>query len=265
MPTDTKLKELIINELTEEQYKALTPNDDELYLTPDGSITKNENGSYVLDGDADITGTTKLNGGVEPLHTFNIGPYKNQAIILEIYQETTCSGISGFEIRTVQMFSGLCQYILKGYNSDGSDVIIKRYCVGTYYLDNNKELTGFVANCQGLQNKFSLIAYDKNAAPDNIWSINDYLPETEAQRKLWRHSLTLNSNIYWELISARKDIADGPANLAFIADASYGQSFIIDKSTIITYGTDMVWRIGDQEITTVSDNCTPINHNAAAD
>ena len=70
MSTDTKLKELIINELTEEQYKALTPNDDELYLTPDGSVTKNENGSYVLDGDVDITGTTKLNGGLEPIYTF---------------------------------------------------------------------------------------------------------------------------------------------------------------------------------------------------
>ena len=37
MPTDTKLKELIINELTEEQYNALTPNENELYLTPDNS------------------------------------------------------------------------------------------------------------------------------------------------------------------------------------------------------------------------------------
>ena len=34
MPTDTKLQNLIINALTEEQYKALTPNENELYLTP---------------------------------------------------------------------------------------------------------------------------------------------------------------------------------------------------------------------------------------
>lgn len=34
MPTDTKLQNLIINDLTEEQYKALTPNENELYLTP---------------------------------------------------------------------------------------------------------------------------------------------------------------------------------------------------------------------------------------
>ena len=37
MPTDTKLQNLIINELTEEQYKALTPNENEFYLTPDTS------------------------------------------------------------------------------------------------------------------------------------------------------------------------------------------------------------------------------------
>lgn len=35
MPTDTKLQNLIINDLTEEQYNALTPNENELYLTPD--------------------------------------------------------------------------------------------------------------------------------------------------------------------------------------------------------------------------------------
>lgn len=38
MPTDTKLQNLIINDLTEEQYKALTPNENELYLTPDTNI-----------------------------------------------------------------------------------------------------------------------------------------------------------------------------------------------------------------------------------
>lgn len=37
MPTDTKLQNLIINDLTEEQYKGLTPNENELYLTPDTS------------------------------------------------------------------------------------------------------------------------------------------------------------------------------------------------------------------------------------
>lgn len=38
MPTDTKLNNLIINYLTQEQYDAIqTPNENELYLTPDNS------------------------------------------------------------------------------------------------------------------------------------------------------------------------------------------------------------------------------------
>ena len=87
MPTDTKLKELIINELTEEQYKALTPNDDELYLTPDGSITKNENGSYVLDGNVEVGGNVfTLNGkkwGIMPVIKINTnGNYIEEGFIL---------------------------------------------------------------------------------------------------------------------------------------------------------------------------------------
>ena len=36
MPTDTKLNNLVINYLTQEQYNAIaTPNENELYLTPD--------------------------------------------------------------------------------------------------------------------------------------------------------------------------------------------------------------------------------------
>ena len=98
MPTDTKLKELIINELTEEQYKALTPNDDELYLTPDGSITKNENGSYVLDGDVDITGTTKLSGGIKPIHTYPLGNYTFEVLFERHLPEATEHTFFGYII-----------------------------------------------------------------------------------------------------------------------------------------------------------------------
>lgn len=37
MPTDTKLNNLIINYLTQAQYASITPNENELYLTPDNS------------------------------------------------------------------------------------------------------------------------------------------------------------------------------------------------------------------------------------
>lgn len=37
MPTDKKLKNLVLNVLTEEQYDSATKNEDELYITPDNS------------------------------------------------------------------------------------------------------------------------------------------------------------------------------------------------------------------------------------
>lgn len=44
MPTDKKLKSLVLNVMTEEQYNSATKNEDELYLTPDeGSSGGGEN------------------------------------------------------------------------------------------------------------------------------------------------------------------------------------------------------------------------------
>lgn len=39
MPTDTKLNNLVINYLTQAQYDSTTPNENELYLTPDSTDT----------------------------------------------------------------------------------------------------------------------------------------------------------------------------------------------------------------------------------
>lgn len=51
MPTDTKLNNLIINYLTEEQYKGATKNENELYLTPDDGSGTIETIDGTWDGD----------------------------------------------------------------------------------------------------------------------------------------------------------------------------------------------------------------------
>lgn len=51
MPTDKKLNNLIINYLTEEQYKSATKNEDELYLTPDVGGNEIETIYGTWDGD----------------------------------------------------------------------------------------------------------------------------------------------------------------------------------------------------------------------
>ena len=55
MPTDTKLNSLIINYLTEAQYNGTTPNENELYLTPDGgSEIETIDGAWMV-GSEDFT------------------------------------------------------------------------------------------------------------------------------------------------------------------------------------------------------------------
>lgn len=72
MPTDTKLQNLIINDLTEEQYKALTPNENELYFTPDTS-----------GGSSDTAIITLTAEQVQSLSQFEITFTQEQATLLE--------------------------------------------------------------------------------------------------------------------------------------------------------------------------------------
>jgi hypothetical protein len=175
MPTDTKLKELIINELTEEQYKALTPNDDELYLTPDGSITKNENGSYVFNdglevksnGDVtvgknlEVDGTAKLNGGLEFIHRYSL----NSNDYLNIVFEKTI----GYSI-----YSGF------GYLEVNGNLTA---CIFRYLK------SGTTVNIIWAITNDSICTYDGDKLTENIIA-----KEVNCQSKLFIHTLTLTAS-----------------------------------------------------------------------
>lgn len=80
MPTDTKLNNLVINYLTQEQYDAIgTKNNDELYLTPDSTDTTFSKARYkhVVNLSFKEAGVTKLsalftgyNSSNEPVTTY---------------------------------------------------------------------------------------------------------------------------------------------------------------------------------------------------
>ena len=70
MPTDTKLNNLVINYLTQEQYNAIaTPNENELYLTPDSTARYKHVVNLSCEGmlDAIFTGYNSSN---EPINTY---------------------------------------------------------------------------------------------------------------------------------------------------------------------------------------------------
>lgn len=232
MPTDTKLKELIINELTEEQYKALTPNDDELYLTPDGSITKNENGSYVLDGNVDVTGTTKLNGGLEPIHTYKI----DGVTTLYVY----------FEHMQYGNFIGYGWIINIG---------TPRPCIFHYALEDGK-----VIRFSGLSDDI-IYEYNSNSNLTKTFTI----AEKEAcQPKLYRHKITLNG-IYVLMYNSTSNLkVNSVANLRTIMKISSTSEEILpvcvsDATAMVTLVvTNSLCQVDGVDVTTVSDVVTAL-------
>ena len=247
MPTDTKLKELIINELTEEQYKALTPNDDELYLTPDGSITKNENGSYVLDGDVDITGATKLSGGLKPIHeyTFNDdGAICKLGVFFEAY------------------LSLVNAYNFVGYILDSDDVI--NLCFGQYSIVNGQ-----------LNNIYAWYFYDTQEKPViQTWSSSEnssnyYYPalENNTQERIYVHTLTLTADKSYILTyySTNNLSVNSVASLRQIMHKSLASGSAIlpvcatDLSgTAVLQVTTALCKIGTANVNTVSDKVTTL-------
>lgn len=247
MPTDTKLKELIINELTEEQYKALTPNDDELYFTPDGSITKNENGSYVLDGDVDITGTTKLNGGIEPIHIYRFR-LKNHQYELHVYEEKVWNSGHWYN------FFGL---LIDEYQRN----VEKRYCVGSYYIDYTGDFTdlSIVSSWQ------RYIYTEKFEIENGTYSKSEFatskdIPDvSNLQPKLYRHNLVLNGKYWKEYITDSNLKVNTIQDLDTITHAKNGTTLVLGaENQLLLIKQDNTWKIGAETVTTVSDNVTTL-------
>lgn len=237
MPTDTKLKELIINELTEEQYKALTPNDDELYLTPDGSVTKNENGSYVLDGDVDITGTTKLNGGIKPIHIYQLDGITKLYVIFESTDHDSSVPDDFMGYGWIERFGSgrpcIFYYALK----DGAVSAFKGLSNDTIYEYNNKSIKTFTI-----------------------------AKASECQPKLYRHIITLTAgtNTYVLVYDCTNNTpAESIQNLRTLMKVSSASDSVMlpvvnstDLSTAGLQVTTSICKIGTANVTAVSDSVT---------
>ena len=231
MPADTKLKELIINELTEEQYKALTPNDDELYLTPDGSITKNENGSYVLDGDVEIGGTTKLHGGIKPIHTYKL----DGVTTLYVYFEHAQYG----------------DFIGYGWITN---IGTARPCIFHYALQDGK-----VIRFRGLSDD---IIYEYSNNQIKTFTI---AKKSECQPKLYRHKLTLNG-IYVLMYNSTSNLSVGSVTdlrtIMKISSESNEEILPVCASDATSMATLVVTtslcQVDGSDVTTVSDTVTPL-------
>lgn len=92
MPTDTKLDSLVINYLTQEQYDAISsPNENELYLTPDKethhhTLTIKENGRIIFAANRELESATAAT---------------NLETLISIFSGTTTAGFGDYILLTV--------------------------------------------------------------------------------------------------------------------------------------------------------------------
>lgn len=84
MPTDTKLNNLVINYLTQEQYDAIaTKNENELYLTPDNSDTTYSKARF-----KHVVNLSFKEAGVTKLSAIFTG-YNSSNLPIDSYQDLT--------------------------------------------------------------------------------------------------------------------------------------------------------------------------------
>ena len=92
MPTDTKLDSLVINYLTQEQYDAISsPNENELYLTPDKenhhhTLTIKENGRIIFAANRELESATAVT---------------NLETLISTFAGTTTAGFGDYILLTV--------------------------------------------------------------------------------------------------------------------------------------------------------------------
>lgn len=77
--------------------------------------------------------------------------------------------------------------------------------------------------------------------------------------KFYRYIITLNNKYYWEVITANSGSVSSVSQLAETLQAKPGQSFVLDKSTLITYTVEGKWKIGEEEITSATGTYSEIN------
>ena len=204
-------------------------------------------GNVIVGKNLGVNGTTKLGGGLEPIHeyTFNDdGAICKLGVFLEAY------------------LSIIDAYNFIGYIVDSDDVI--NLCFGQYSIVNGQ-----------LNNIYAWYFYDTQEKPViQSWSSSEnssnyYYPalENNTQEKIYVHTLTLAADKSYILTyySTNNSIVNSVASLRQIMHISLASDSAIlpvcatDLSgTAVLQVTTALCKIGTANVTTVSDNVTAL-------
>ena len=210
-------------------------------MIPSDSIHVDKNGDVSIGKNLEIDGTTKLNGGLKPIHHYKLGEDISSAT-LDVYFESV--------------------------NSDDNHYFIGRrndnIAIGAYILDGGKVSTYTIISVGGPYDQEAYIYYKEGGADENSYLLAN---GDNTQSKIFIHTLTLTADksytlIYQSTIDADVASIDGLRSVMGISSASDNVILPVcatDLSgTAVLQVTTLLCKIGAANVSAVSDKVTTL-------
>ena len=217
-------------------------------MIPSELIHADENGNAVMGKNLEIDGTTKLNGGFKPIHTYNFKDDEGNDYTLNILFEISDTEPTGF----------IGELSITGETPD--------LCIGRYRLSNGKIESLSVIYCTGSANP-NFEFYNREDNNDFLYyDYVTYANKKDTQAKLYTHILTLTAGtnnyvlIYDCTSSTSANSIQILRTLMNISSASDSVILpVVNPTDLSTAGlqiTPSLCKIGDANVTAVTDKVT---------
>lgn len=211
-------------------------------------IDKDGNATFAKDVLAD--GTIGGNTGFKILHTYRTPSIDENSFKIDIYVEKQDPNFLSYT------FFGLLTYYNPVYSN------LPYLVLGTYQLDyvdkekiNYLSASGQLIESMDLNYASSSLNLFEFNRTKNILTVTRYATSAGVQKKLFRHRLVLNGDVYWDFICTSNLKVDSVQDLTTITNATNGDAFALDSKTQAKY-EDLTWTVGTATISTVSDTVT---------
>ena len=226
-------------------------------------------GNVIVGRNLEVGGTTKLNGGIKPIHTFTWSITEEGMqwdYTLESLYETM-EGSLGYTI-----FSGYLRIYVNGVGAAQDYAIIGEYGANEGQINEVSGITFGGYPVMSITDGTSLQLFSYNSTTNKA-TFTDYALTNKVQPKLYRHVITLHANstsdgsCRLEYISPKDLVCDSLQDLRTVLGNPQMNSYIGSNPSgdlfgvVVSPSTAQIKKVGTTSllnITTVSDTVTPL-------